>query len=631
MDCGLACTNKCLPGKTCGGAADCIERVCTGGVCAAPSEDDGLENGTETDVDCGGPGVRKCSFPKKCVEAGDCVSDLCDAATSKCVATNLDGVKNLTETDVDCGGSGTALRCAPGRFCLAPGDCASGGNCVGNICQTPAFNDNFLNQGETDVDCGGAAPAQCGNGQQCAQQTDCGGVTFCNTSIAQPLCTVPTPGDNITNGTETDRDCGGLLSRPSCATGLGCKVGTDCDSRVCADGAPSTNASPGAGVNGFRCKAPTASDLVQNGDETDVDCGGAGNPKCAEGKACAAPTDCASDGCHSGKKICVQRRSCARTYGGDTCGATENGGDDCCATIDVQRPTMPKVALGKYKITAGRMREFIERVNGNVKGYIGGLDLPANRWNAAEWDPWLPENPNDVAKRFGPNAITDEWQYGTISGARGCQVSVGGGRAYWFDAGDGEGEGAVPANEVGMYSHDVLDQKVMSCLMPAVAAAFCIWDGGELADPDDLRMAWNDSATAAGVVNNARKYPWGDLPLPPTTRGGNEPACRDSNCNAYLVHMWNYLYPEYRAPDSTAIIPAPGRRALGAGPLGHMDLAGAGFEYVKKSPAAGTSTLHTFNNGSFEGHVPAQYGSYGGATLNRRYYAFTAGRCAYAP
>lgn len=627
VDCGLACPARCVTGKTCNGPVDCAEHVCSEGVCAAPSEDDGVKNGAETDIDCGGPDARKCSFPKRCVLATDCLSEICDAE-GKCGATHEDGVKNLGETDIDCGGPAT-LRCAPGRACSTFNDCAGGSNCVGQVCREATFNDNFKNLGETDVDCGGPAPVGCGNLQSCVLQTDCKGVLFCNTSRAQPRCESPVGNDGITNGTETDIDCGGELTRQSCAIGRGCSVGTDCDTRVCGAGPTDPAASPKPGL-AKRCLAPTNSDGVKNGAETDVDCGGPGNVKlCSVGKVCSASADCASDGCHSTKKICVLRRSCARTYGGDTCGPTENGGDDCCATIDVQRPTKPKVALAKYKTTAGRMREFITRVNGDVKGYIAGLNLPANRWNTAAWSPWLPSNMDEVALRFGPNASPDEAYFGTITGARGCQVSVGGGRAYWFSQGDGVGAGAVPDNELGKYSHDILDQKVMSCLMPSVAAAFCIWDGGELADPDDIKMAWNDSATVAGVVTNTREYPWGNFPLPPTNRGGTTAECTNSNCNAYIVHQWNYLYPDYKAPDSTAIIPAPGRRPLGAGPKGHMDLAGAGFEYAKRTPASGNGSLHTFNNGSFEGHVPTKFGGFGNAELSRRYYAFTAGRCAY--
>ena len=40
------------------------------------------------------------------------------------------------------------------------------------------------------------------------------------------------------------------------------------------------------------CVAPTCSDGIQNGNETDVDCGGGGCPACTNGKACCAGASC---------------------------------------------------------------------------------------------------------------------------------------------------------------------------------------------------------------------------------------------------------------------------------------------------------------------------------------------------
>ena len=49
----------------------------------------------------------------------------------------------------------------------------------------------------------------------------------------------------------------------------------------------------------------TCSDDVQNGDETDVDCGGPVCPACADGKKCVLSRDCASSVCTDG--ICDSR------------------------------------------------------------------------------------------------------------------------------------------------------------------------------------------------------------------------------------------------------------------------------------------------------------------------------------
>ena len=573
VDCGFTCDIRCATGKTCNGHLDCESGLCATGVCQSRSDTDGIKNGTETDVDCGGPDARKCVHPQACKVASDCVSDVCEAGL--CTPTHADGVQNLDETDIDCGGA-DAVRCAPGRACVSRADCADGGDCLANVCQAPTHSDGLQNLGETDVDCGGGAALGCGEGKKCVGDADCQSTFFCDRLLAQPVCKEPAI-DDRTNGSETDIDCGGP-NRPACAAGRGCNTGSDCIDKICSPGAPSApTADPAASVGNKRCAAASPNDGVQNGTETDQDCGGQGNPRCAVGKICVSLSDCVSDGCHATKKRCVLRRSCAMVSGGETCGGaagTENGGEDCCAAIEIQRTTKPKVALGKFKVTAGRMRQMMERLNGNVRKFIEDLDLPANRWNA-DWNQWLPRNRTEVAQRLGPYAFPDEWEYGKDTAARGCQVS-GGGRPYWFNQGDGGG--LIAANEVGQYPHDVLDQKVMTCLMPAVAAAFCIWDGGELADPDDLDYAWNGASSATGTVPNTRKWPWGASPEPPTSRYGAEAACVASNCNQFLVHQWNYNYPAYRAPDATSIIPAPGRRPMGAGPFGHMDLAGARFE-----------------------------------------------------
>lgn len=47
-------------------------------------------------------------------------------------------------------------------------------------------------------------------------------------------------------------------------------------------------------------QAPTASDGVQNQDESDVDCGGSNADKCTAGKKCGQADDCQSGLCQSG-------------------------------------------------------------------------------------------------------------------------------------------------------------------------------------------------------------------------------------------------------------------------------------------------------------------------------------------
>jgi len=221
--------------------------------------------------------------------------------------------------------------------------------------------------------------------------------------------------------------------------GSGCKLATECESGVC-------------GTDG-RCAAPTSSDGVKNGSETDIDCGGSGPtnaPKCAEGKACRdgadcvwgfctgsvceghepgrkdgdqtdidcggtmsppcdwgkaclVDRDCTSGACSADKK-CLTGPSCRTTHGGTTCGTGEVGEpgkrhEECCRSLPVPGFTDPDhpgktVYLDKYEITAGRMRTFIEAIaaaNGGTPDIKGYMAAhrPAKRWNTG-WENILP-------------------------------------------------------------------------------------------------------------------------------------------------------------------------------------------------------------------------------------------------
>lgn len=70
----------------------------------------------------------------------------------------------------------------------------------------------------------------------------------------------------------------------ACITGQACGVKTDCDSGVCGDG---------------KCLAPACDDKTLNGKETGLDCGG-GCPACPADQPCVASADCISSECNDG-------------------------------------------------------------------------------------------------------------------------------------------------------------------------------------------------------------------------------------------------------------------------------------------------------------------------------------------
>jgi hypothetical protein len=90
--------------------------------------------------------------------------------------------------------------------------------------------------------------------------------------------------DGVTNGTETDVDCGGP-DCASCTAGKRCLEARDCRSTLC---------------QGNQCQPQNCTDSWKNGTETDVDCGGPDCPRCAAGYSCVAGSDCTSGSCTDG-------------------------------------------------------------------------------------------------------------------------------------------------------------------------------------------------------------------------------------------------------------------------------------------------------------------------------------------
>ena len=448
------------------------------------------------------------------------------------------------------------------------------------------------------------------------------------------------------HGTETDVDCGGD-GNPPCADLKACLVANDCSSSVCKTSV---------------CQVPTTTDEVKNGTETDVDCGGTSGKTCAVQKACLVAGDCTSGGCDYTKK-CAERRSCTGHYGGDTCGFGGDGSvgaaqhESCCATADVT-VSGTTTSLGKYQVTAGRMRTFLTSVNGNVRGFIQGLraqnKIPSMPTNAqqllmpAVWDTYLPTSmvgdPGETK-----DCDSDGYNYGTGAckasstyapmytsatnhvgptvfkansqpSVQGCNYGGPGVHMYYLGAKDYFGEDAE-------YTQDIYDQKPMQCVDWLVAQAFCLWDGGRLETLAEWSAAWGSTA-----------LPWGTAPTPKsqgfdTYAGCRFPTASDVSLRGgacattlipsttqsveYANYMGSYEWPTLinDGNDYSAYIAPPGRhRGRSAG--GHADIVGNLLEMTSNvsynaSPFSATSTWAA--NGSWEVHgynARAGYGNY---------------------
>ena len=484
----------------------------------APGCTNGIKDDGEEGVDCGGVCPTKCTG-SGCTTGDQCASGKCDNGLCGAPAGKPCGV-------------GVPTQCNDGDKCELDKDCSSG-FCDGAKCGQPAagsHTDGKKNAGETGIDCGGSVKTTqpCPDGQGCIDSTDCVGT--CTNQVCGPIG----PTDGKKNNGETDIDCGGP-NAPKCPAGKDCLVKTDCVDDYCPDGTK-------------KCTVPTYNDGVQNGTETDVDCGGTGPgmKKCPETKACLVDTDCFG-GCNYLKK-CVDVPSCKGQFGGDTCGIGEfmdafKNHESCCKSLLVSGYADPvrvgkMVYVDKYEITAGRMRTFINSLaaaNGgvpNVKAYMATHRPP--RWDVA-WEDFLPQNnfgtnvsftvtnptPNDDRllnpgqdQYLANNFTQPSWSVGsgTFQVDTGIYLALGGvhlfpeyitgpgwptpdyAAAHALNCGNGHGQYGwstywFDAATISTYSGGVgksnsqslLDEKALNCAPSALFAAFCVWDGGELA------------------------------------------------------------------------------------------------------------------------------------------------------
>ncbi|MFK7807875.1 MAG: T9SS type A sorting domain-containing protein [Saprospiraceae bacterium] len=279
-----------------------------------PTCDDGLQNGQETGVDCGGPDCPECppcegtdvtltivldDYPQETswtitdaggntVASGGTYANQPDGSTIQEIICLADGCYDFTIDDTY--GDGICCSEGDGSYLLVDDEgnvLASGGEfdftetvnfCVESIPVIPGCTDPTAHNYNPEANLEDGSCEYCSDGVQNGDETgiDCGG------SLCEPCdilgCTDPdahnynleatlddgsceTCFDGILNGDEVEVDCGGILCIPCDITPIpGC---TNPNAH---------NYNPNANVDDDSCE--TCSDGIQNGDETDVDCGG---------------------------------------------------------------------------------------------------------------------------------------------------------------------------------------------------------------------------------------------------------------------------------------------------------------------------------------------------------------------
>lgn len=319
-----------------------------------------------------------------------------------------------------------------------------------------------------------------------------------------------------------------------------------------------------------------------------------------------------------GNKKKSNSRSCdGKSPGADNhCGGvagddSKEGSSDCCETRYVpggqfnrfnNKSYPAKVSpfyLDTFLVTAGRFRQWVNSVNGNLAssappaGAGANPHVPGSGWRS-EWNRFLPSSSADVDRMFGPEFDVESevlaCQYGT-------DIDDLGALTWWTKDLDRDVKDRNQDNSdvLAENTQTALDRKPINCVPWHVLFAFCIWDGGRL--PTDAEFSY---AQVAG--NEQLEFPWGnlgkdeiagiggreDLSSPPIFGAGQKyVAARlwdDRLGNGENVFEDNYGLTwgknVFGKADNAAHIMPVGRRIAGNGRYGQADLSGNMFEWM---------------------------------------------------
>jgi hypothetical protein len=282
----------------------CFVRVCVSSTCGLIDAPEGTLVASQAEGDCRRVECDPTGVPVEIVDPEDpfddgrlCTDDLCDG---------LKPTHKPAAIGKGCGGGRICNDVGSCVECLDDDDCGALLVCDLYKCVPDTCKNGITDGSETDIDCGG-------NCNPCADGKVCGDWQDCDSKVCtDAICQVPTCTDTVKNGTESDKDCGGFAC-PKCPEGNGCGANEDCVSGVCGGGAPK------------ECQAPSCTDGVHNGDELAVDCGGSSCQagSCDDGEPCGTAIDCQSGVCTG---LVCQTPTCSDGVKNSTEEGTDCGG-----------------------------------------------------------------------------------------------------------------------------------------------------------------------------------------------------------------------------------------------------------------------------------------------------------------
>jgi hypothetical protein len=239
-------------------------------------------------------------------------------------------------------------------------------------------------------------------------------------------------------------------------------VGSDCQSLSCVGG---------------RCLAPSCSDAVKNGKETDIDCGGL-CPACAPGKACSGATDCrelvcqervcqaasCSDGVKNGKETdldCGGTECSTRCPAGQRCGNNNDCATSICNTTTrvcacpawmVISPVAGggSYCIDQYEVTKQEYDSFLQAnpvLAGMPAECAGNIYRPSNGWPYTEGR--VPVTHIDWCDAYAYCSYMGKHLCGRIGGGANSSADFATPtRSEWFNACSGQGVNEYPYSDV---------------------------------------------------------------------------------------------------------------------------------------------------------------------------------------
>lgn len=207
------------------------------------------------------------------------------------------------------GGSGGQVSCTAAAECPAASGACQTAACTDGAC---GFDDVEAGTLVTDPTAGDCKRAECDGG---------GAVRLVNDDT------------DSDDGNECTTDsCDGGVARHDVTVGATCGAGGTCnDAGACVECATGEDCPSGVCSPEFKCLAPACDDLTKNGDESDVDCGGATCAPCAIGKACGADTDCDATGDNACRLHMCASNVCAYLFEFEGTTITDPTPGDCHA------------------------------------------------------------------------------------------------------------------------------------------------------------------------------------------------------------------------------------------------------------------------------------------------------------